>query len=379
MMGYRLSYWEKTAFFEDVDICIIGGGLVGLHAAISIKLLAPETDVLILERGFLPYGASTRNAGFACFGSMTELLDDLSRESESDVFARVELRWRGLVRMRELLGDDVICYEPLGGYELFTPEESLMYRLCSDRIQWFNARMQEITGVPETYKHADHAIGPFGFAGTQHLILNSLEGQLDTGMMMTALEHKARSLGVRIISGINIEAVEGGSAPEVHTDKGFPIRPDKILVTVNGFARKLLPGIDVTPARAQVLITEPVEGLKFRGSFHYDKGYYYFRNVGNRILFGGGRNLDFEGESTTEFGLTDTIQQKLDTLLKEVILPSTPFKTDMRWSGIMGMGPDRKPVVREIEKNLYCAVRMGGMGVAIGSMIGEQAAELVGL
>jgi hypothetical protein len=51
-----------------------------------------------------------------------------------------------------------------------------------------------------------------------------------------------------------------------------------------------------------------------------DRGYYYFRNIGDRILLGGGRNLDFDVENTTEFAQTEIVQNKLEELLKEVIL-----------------------------------------------------------
>jgi hypothetical protein len=37
----------------------------------------------------------------------------------------------------------------------------------------------------------------------------------------------------------------------------------------------------VKPARAQVLITEPIDNLDVRGTFHLDCGYYYFRNIGS--------------------------------------------------------------------------------------------------
>ena len=85
----QLSYWEKNTFFTEIDVTIIGSGIVGLHAAIYLKLMRPQLKVVVVDRGFLPYGASTRNAGFACFGSVSELLDDLSREDEDTVFARV--------------------------------------------------------------------------------------------------------------------------------------------------------------------------------------------------------------------------------------------------------------------------------------------------
>jgi hypothetical protein len=47
-----------------------------------------------------------------------------------------------------------------------------------------------------------------------------------------------------------------------------------------------------------------------------DRGYYYFRNVGNQILLGGGRNLDFDAETTIELAQTEIIQNKLEQLLK---------------------------------------------------------------
>ena len=75
------------------------------------------------------------------------------------------------------------------------------------------------------------------------------------------------------------------------------------------------------PARAQVLITKPIENLQIKGTFHLEKGYYYFRNIDNRILLGGGRNLDFTTEETSKFGLTTLVQNKLEEILKTTILP----------------------------------------------------------
>ena len=131
------------------------------------------------------------------------------------------------------------------------------------------------------------------------------------------------------------------------------------------------------PARAQVLITEPLDALPFAGGFHYDRGYYYFRDVGHRVLFGGGRNLDIAGERTTEFGLTDTIQQSLERLLRELILPGRTFRIEQRWSGIMGLGGSKSTIIRQVAPTVSCAVRMGGMGVAIGTQVGETAADRI--
>jgi len=148
------------------------------------------------------------------------------------------------------------------------------------------------------------------------------------------------------------------------------------MIATNCFAF-LLNISEVKPARAQVLITKPIKGLKVKGTFHLDKGYYYFRNIDERILFGGGRNLAFKAEETTELSQTELIQKKLEKLLKTTILPNTAFEVDHRWSGIMGVGNQKKAIVKQLENNVFCGVRLGGMGVAIGSLVGKELADLL--
>ena len=67
----------------------------------------------------------------------------------------------------------------------------------------------------------------------------------------------------------------------------------------------------------------------------------------------------------------------MEDLLKNVILPNTPFEIEHRWSGIMGIGNSKKPIVQQLSNHTYCGVRMGGMGVAIGSLIGQELADLI--
>jgi glycine/D-amino acid oxidase-like deaminating enzyme len=166
-----LSFWERESFWKNPDVVIIGSGIVGLNAAIRLRLASPALDIKVVERGFLPWGASSRNAGFACFGSVSELLDDLDKEVPEDVFERVAMRWQGLGRLRELLGDASIGYEPLGGYEIFTDADLQRYEKCREKMDGLNRRMKEITGEDSTYETCDDRIEGFGFAGVRHLYI----------------------------------------------------------------------------------------------------------------------------------------------------------------------------------------------------------------
>ena len=372
----NLSYWEKDTYFANIDVLIIGSGIVGLTAALELKSANPSQKIVVIERGFLPCGASSKNAGFSCFGSVSELLDDLTKNSEDNVFKIVEKRWRGLQQLRKNLGDQNLELYNLGGYEVFNDE--VFFGQCADKIPYLNNMLKDIIGSDSVYKNADAKIATFGFNNVSHLIENSFEGQINTGKMISSLIRKVQEIGVVVLNSLEVKQLqENEHHVEVELMNGIHFHPKKVLVATNGFAKQLLPELDVQPARAQVLITEPIENLKVAGTFHYDAGYYYFRNIDNRVLFGGGRNLDFKGEETTEMEVTELIQNKLDELLKTVILPNNEYKIAQRWSGIMGVGKIKATIVKPISKNIYCAVRMGGMGVAIGSLIGKEAAEMI--
>ena len=217
----------------------------------------------------------------------------------------------------------------------------------------------------------------FGFKNIKrNYSFNPFEGQIDTGKMMEALLNKVQSLGIKILNNTTVEAFyEGIDSVKIKTNH-VEFTTEKLFIATNGFANQLnIP--KVKPARAQVLITKPINDLHIKGTFHLDEGYYYFRNIDNRILLGGGRNLDFKTEETSEFGETEIIQNKLKELLKTTILPNIDFEIQQRWSGIMGVGKQKKAIVKKMSENVYCGVRLGGMGIAIGSLVGKELADLV--
>ena len=119
------SYWELKEWFSNVDFTIVGSGIVGLNCALTLKKQHPKAKIVILEKGMLPQGASTKNAGFACFGSLSELIDDLSTHSTEEVYNLVDNRWRGLQLLRENLGDQNIDYQQNKGLNCVTQKSSL--------------------------------------------------------------------------------------------------------------------------------------------------------------------------------------------------------------------------------------------------------------
>ena len=369
----NLSYWETKSWLTNIDYTIVGSGIVGLNCALQLKQKFPKATILILEKGMLPQGASTKNAGFACFGSLSEILDDLKSHSEETVFNLIKKRVDGLMLLRQTLTDQAVCYRQLGGYELFTKKDTPFFEACLEKREAINNLIKPIF-KDDVFQLKENG---FNFKNIQETyIFNPFEGQIDTGKMMEALLQKVQTKGIKILNNILVENFEDSSKGVQIKTNQTEFHSKNIIFTTNGFASEHI-SEQVKPARAQVLITKPIKDLHIQGTFHLDKGYYYFRNIDNRILFGGGRNLDFKAEETTKLAQTELIQNKLKHLLKTVILSETEFEIDYSWSGIMGVGTTKEPIVKQVSNHVYCGVRLGGMGVAIGSLVGKEIVDLI--
>lgn len=368
-----LSYWEKETYINHTDFLVVGSGIVGLSTAIHLKQRHPSKKVTVLERGYLPTGASTKNAGFACIGSPSELLADLKEQPENIVFSTVQKRWEGLKYLRQLLGDEEIEYKSLGSYELFTSSQKESFDECIKSLDNLNIKLKTITGIEEVFQVDENICKKAGFSKFKHAIKHKAEGQINTGKMLDALLRLAQSKGIQILNGIEAKKIQ---TQELLTNIGV-FQFDKLAICTNGFAKTLLPNEDVAPARAQVIVTSPINDLPFKGIYHFDEGYYYFRNIGNRILFGGGRNLDFKGETTTKLETTEQIISHLEKILKQNLLPNIDFDIEHQWAGTMGVGKSKSPIVKKLSDHTYCGVRLGGMGVAIGTLIGKELAALI--
>ena len=382
-----LSIWESGHFHRSPHLVVIGAGITGLFAALFHKRRHPTHHVLVLERGVFPSGATVRNAGFACFGSPSELLADRDKEGEDAMLLRVEERWKGLLELRAELGDENIGFDPSGGHEL-VPVNSALYTRVAEGFDPLNKLLTPVFGTPPF--HWDlNASERLGIAPGHHVVRTALEGALDSGALAMALLRKVQEAGVLFRGAAEVRMLEEqGDGVRITLVSGEAILAGQALLATNGYTPGLLPDTDLKPARGQVLVTEPIPGLRLRGTFHLEEGFHYFRDLvlpgdapgtPRRVLLGGGRNLDMLGETTAENGLTPIIQDRLEQLLKEIILPDTTFRIAQRWSGIMGFREQGKsPLVERRGERLVIAAGLSGMGVAIGIRVARRGAELLG-
>jgi len=370
------SYWEKKHFFH-YDLIVVGSGFVGLSTAIHYKVKHPKAHVLVVERGVFPTGASTKSAGFACFGSLTEILDDFWQMTQDDLLALVERRYKGLKAIRKQFGKKNLGYSHANGYELL--EESQLEAL--DQMTGMNKLLKPVfkEDVFSLVKNPEK----MGFSvQVKAIVKNKYEGELDPGMYMTSLWELAQQEGIRILTGVSVCEVQKDEgiilAEDGSGEINLEFKAKKIAICTNAFTKKLWPDSDIQPGRGLILLSKPLDfEIPWKGAFHMDKGYVYFRQIDGRLLLGGARNKDFEGEKSTDFEVNPKIKSHLEKLANEVIFPGKTVIWDTEWTGIMAFGKIKSPLIQQVGTKTVAAVRLGGMGVAIGWQVGKELSVLL--
>ena len=369
----QTSIWEKESFFASRDVIIIGSGLAGLWCGYELLANHPKLNLLIVDKGVVPSGASTRNAGFACFGSPTELISDAKNMGEDRMWELAEMRYRGIEKIKNTFSSSLIDFDNCGGYECLQKEKDNIEEI-EENLVWLNKGLQRITGETKTFCREDEKLRQFGLQGFDALLHNSCEGGLHSGKLVAALQQKIVSLGGQILQNIQVTRWDDvGSGVELYcANSNIQLKTSRLIICTNALDNALLKGIKTEPQRGQILVTSPIENLAVRGTFHYDEGFYYFRNVGNRILLGGARNKAFDEENTSAFETTEIIQQTLQNFLTKHILPNQIFTIDYRWSGIMGFTEDKQPLIKQITNRVTAMIICNGMGVALSPVMAEK-------
>lgn len=361
------SFWEKEYWLPESDIAIIGSGLVGLFTANFLVDKYPNAKISVYDRSDPPLGASTRNAGFACFGTVGETLADLESLSEDEVIDMIRMRWSGLSKMRSYLDPSSFEYKDHGGKELF--RDSNAFDKIADSFSMVNNLFAEATGQKDLIQVQSQSTFPGLYSKCCH---NPLEGQLNPVLLVKTLMNHASRKGVSFYLNSELnEYLQASDGWKLGFSNGLRSSTGDLIITTNAFTETLFKGLDIQPYRNQVMISKPLVGIPIKGCYHLDEGYIYFRNVRLRLLVGGGRHFDMNTEKTNRLGSNHEIQSQLLSLVRNEFGIKN-FEKDIEWSGIIATGGSKKPIVQKNNNEPLIAVRSGGMGVAISSGVATE-------
>jgi gamma-glutamylputrescine oxidase len=324
------SYWEKTTPFhirkttvppKRTDVLIVGAGLCGSWLAYFLKKQNPKLDITIAERS-LGQGASTKNAGFLSPGNISEWLDDLHSNTWDAIFETFLARLEGLNTARAEFGGRIFMDE-LGSadFDATTPE-------TVELMERFNSALAA-RGLPPSFRKSEKTL-----AGKTYPVITSPEGWgINPVELLNTLHESLRENGVHLVFGAEAKNISDGRAQF----NSHEIAYDYAFICTNARAKILNPKSIVQPTRAQVIVTKPcdISNVPRALGFRY-KGYDYFRPVGERLLYGGGRHLFKEREAVESLEPTQEVRDYLLEQIKD-ILGHDNFEIEAHWAGVEGL------------------------------------------
>ena len=275
------SIWEsqmlQASSQAPLDALVVGGGIVGMNAALTLASRKPEWRIAVVDALPLGGGGSTRNAGFTCFGSPSELLDDWRALGPEATVDLVRMRWEGLQALRAMWGDKALCHRACGAVERSQKSHGLLARL--------NEALEDV--FQDTAFHAAPAD-----SSTLHALCGQLrsplEGDLNTGAMVQAMRAWLDRAGVAWWPGLKVEELTDAQGLWTAAAGPLSVSARHVLLATNAFAQELI-DVDVRPVANQVLVSQVMPGLKLDHTVHHDRGFVYVREIEGRLLIGGGR------------------------------------------------------------------------------------------
>jgi gamma-glutamylputrescine oxidase len=334
----------------EPEVEIVGGGVTGCSCA--LELARAGVRVRLYEARTIAGGASGRNGGFALRGGAMPY-DEARRTLGLDrAKAFWELTERGLQQIEALAGD---AYRQIGSLRLASDETEL----AELEVEF---RALEEDGFPVDWlDRLPPQLARFA-GGIRHLP----DGAIQPARWVRRLAQHAAAAGAELRERSRVASLGELRAPAV-------------VIATDGYTHGLVPELDavIGPVRNQVVVTEPLSELLFPYPHYARRGFDYWQQTPDRRLVAGGRRGADETENTSEEALTQVIQERLESLLVELV-GSLP-KITHRWAGIFGSSPDGRPLAGAVpgREGLWVAAGYTGHGNVLGFVCGQLVAAAI--
>lgn len=350
------------------DVAVVGGGYTGLAAA--RQLARSGASVIVLERGAIGDGASSRNAGQVLTGLKLEPATLVANYGESRARELFDLSRQAIVELERLVADEQIdCELQRTGhlqaaakpshFEAFREEQALLARVFNHAVSL----------VPETDQ-----ISELGTNYYHGLLVDEESRALNPAKYVAGLEAAAARAGALLVDHTAVTHVARASGGWTLDTARGPLSAGDVLFATNGYTDRAAPALQrrLVPIGSYIIVTAPLADavaarLLPRRRMVFDSRYFlhYFRLTSdNRLLFGG--RAEFSGP-TLESG------RRAEAILRREMAAIFPnlagMPIDYTWSGHVAFTRDQMPHAGRMDEAFY-AGGYCGHGIAMATHLG---------
>lgn len=361
----------------DVDVAIVGGGFSGLWTAYYIAKADPSARVMVIERNFCGYGASGRNGGWAVGELSAPAGKYASRSSQSEEQRLEEAVFDAVDEIGRVAdAEGILCGYKKGGWIRVARNAPQAKRM---RAELAGGNSHSRLLEPDEARQYFNATSVHAGAYFPHC------AALDPAQLARGLANTCEQLGVRIVEGTQVTAIDQG---QVTTALGT-VRADTIVRATEAYTRDIEGGRrKLLPVYSLMVATEPLPesmfeqiGLSDRPTFSDDRHMVIYgqRTQDDRLAFGG-RGVPYLFGSA--ISRSAELHAESHELLRQTLIEMLPVIRDVefthRWGGVLGIPRDWVPgLTLDEQTGIGTLGGYVGEGVAAANLAGRTMADLV--
>ena len=357
----------------DADVMIVGGGITGVTLAYT---LADQGALVgVVDAGPIAGEASGRNAGFLLAAPAEPYAERIALWGRDGARSVLQIGRRTHQRIRHLvqtLGID--CdYQQTGSLRLTrTQEESEDLRGSLPELKHDGFPMREIA--------LEDAVPPHMVQHLNAAFEVPEDGEIHPVKFLHGLAVEAVKKGARVHANSRVTSARWQGGLWEVTVGARVARARTLVIATNAYTPQLLPNLSpiIAARRGQMLATAPLDMEIAARPTYAHWGYQYWRQTPDRrLIIGGWRDVDFDGENGYDTTPTATIQQAIEKGLAELVPGGTTI--DYRWGGTMGFARDGRPLVGWLDPSHHLAICAGftGHGMGMATACTQDLAELL--
>ena len=354
---------------ETADVCVIGGGYMGLSSA--IHLAGRGYKVVLLEAERVGWGASGRNGGQCTVGQRH------GQETLEEQYGMEEARRLWSLGVEAV--DTVRQLIDQFGIECDLKRGNLQVAAKTSDAGWYRRHVQHMQknyGFDCRYVEGDELARLSGSQIFKGGLMEYESAHLHPLNYALGLADAARSLGVRLFENSRVSGYSRQSPTVVKSDRGT-VKANYLVLACNGYLERLEPRIagKIMPINNFILTTEPLseerqQQLNPEDVCLYDAKFVvnYWKLTGDgRMLFGGGENY------------TRRFPRDIKAFVRKYLLELYPQLADARidygWGGTLAVTLNRMPAFGRLDPNVFYALGFSGHGVQMATLAGKLIAE----
>ena len=354
----------------EADVCVVGGGLAGLSAALG--LAERGRSVVLLEGERVGWGASGRNGGFVGPGYAMPSLALADRLGRDHARALYDLSREGLAlvgrRINEYAIDCGPVVEGVISASWFDDREGLLA---------YRDRMAETFGEAYEFWPREKLREALVSARYYDALFEPASFQFHPLNYCLGVARAAEAKGARLFEGSPVigHALDGATK-RIRTATG-EVRAGHVVFACGGYIAGLHRRLSaaVIPVATYVIVTEPL-GERIESAIRVPYAVadtrfaldYYRRLADTRILWGGRISLRREPHDLAGLMLGD---------LLKVYPQLAGVRVETAWGGLMSYAVHKMPQIGTLGGGVWYAMGFGGHGMNTTPMAGELIAAAI--